>query len=63
MIYICYFFVMYYFSCLYTQIVKNNVFDSSIFNFSSFSNGKKNLIGALGRSKFPVVFKSAGKKN
>jgi len=32
-----------------------------IFNFSTLFDGKVNLVGALGKSKFLVIFKSAGK--
>jgi len=32
-----------------------------IFNFSILFDGKVNLVGALGRQKFPIDFKSAGK--
>lgn len=46
------------FLSVYTISNRNNI---PIFNFSIFSVGKINQISALRRSKFPLVFKRAGK--
>jgi len=46
------------FLSVYTISSRNS---ASIFNFSILFDRKVNLVGALGKSKFPIVFKSARK--